>query len=291
MKGARRTAGQLAAIAASAVGVAAGLHIFVLRAAFAPSGVDGLAALLQHLSVRLGTPVSAGVFSLLLNLPLLLLAARVMSRRYVLYTLFYTSLLSLFLLLFAHTGLYQYDCLTPGTGNEPLLAAIFGGAAQGLTAIPLRLGGSSGGVDIVGGMLAVRMPHKNVERLISYVSYLVVGLVLLVFRDLGSVCLSVISIFVCERVSTAFLRPARGALRIELVAPRDAALRGARFVTEELSRHATLTATESADGAPLCSLVAVVGYRQLAPLYTFLAGEPSILLHYTEVLGSRGAPP
>ena len=211
-------AGRVLLILLSALLVAAGMHIFVFRAAFAPSGVDGLATMLQYLSEKhLGVRINAGVFTLGLNLPLLLAAGLLLHRRYVLYTLLYIGGMSVALLLYDLMGLYQYDCLAKES-NEALIAAIFGGAAQGLTAIPLRLGGSSGGVDIVGGLLAIRYPHADLERLIAYVSYLVVGLSLLVYGDLGAVCLSVVSVFTCERVSAFFLRPMRTVLRVEILA-------------------------------------------------------------------------
>ena len=279
----------LLALLASALLVAAGLHVFVYRANFAPSGIDGLATMLQYLSEeKLGYKINAGIFTLALNLPLLFGAWFILRRRYVLYTLFYIGALSLFLMAFDGLGLYQYDCLGD-PACDPLIAAIFGGVAQGITGIPLRLGGSSGGVDVVGGMLAVRFPHKNVERLIAYVSYLVVALAFLVYRDLGSVCLSVISIFVCERVSTVFLRPARGALRFEIVCGRESAARIREFILYDLCHGATILHGEggfSGEGREV--IVCLVSYRRLPELLEYLKGEKEAFLSYSEVLGVHG---
>lgn len=283
-----RPVGEVTLILLSSAAVGTGLHIFVLRAGFAPSGVDGLATMLTYLSGRwLGRTINMGVFTLLLNLPLLLLALRTLPRRFLYYTLVYTLGLSLSLLALEWLGVYQYDCLEGG--RDPLIAAIFGGAAQGLTAIPLRLGGSSGGADIIGTVLAVRMPHRPVERLISYVSYLVILLSLPVFRDLSAVCLSAIAVFVCERVSAAILRPTRGALRFEIVAPPSAAGRIADFVMARLGHGVTvLSATGGYSGEERCVLVSLVGYRRLPELLAFLRREEEVFFSFYEAAGVYG---
>ncbi len=276
-------------IVLSALLVGAGLHVFVYPADFAPAGVDGLATILQYLSGKhLGYKINAGIFTLLLNFPLLLAAGLILRRRYVLYTLLYTVALSLFLVLYDAVGLYRYEGASVGVG--PLIAAVFGGACQGLTGIPLRLGGSSGGVDIIGGLLAARAPHKNVERLIAYVSYAVVALSFFVWGDLGAVCLSVISVFVCERVTGAILRPVRGGLRFEIVAPPASAERIAAFIKGRLLRGATvLPAVGAYSGEEKRMIVCLVARRDLAELFSFLREEKDAFLSYSEIDGILGS--
>ena len=64
-------------VVASAVS-AFGLHIFVFGNSFAPSGIDGIATILQEM-----TKINAGLFTLILNLPLLIAAWFILNRRYV----------------------------------------------------------------------------------------------------------------------------------------------------------------------------------------------------------------
>ena len=109
---------------ATAFLVGMGMHIFIYPNDFAPSGVDGLATMLQKI-----TGVNAGLFTLLINLPLLVAAWFVLKKRYVLLTVLYTVSQSLFLLLFEWLGLYQYV-----TTGDRILPALFGGVAQGLRA-------------------------------------------------------------------------------------------------------------------------------------------------------------
>lgn len=61
------------------------LHIFVYPADFAPSGVDGIAAMLQKL-----TGLGAGYYTLIFNIPLLIASWFVLKKRYVVYTVIFT---------------------------------------------------------------------------------------------------------------------------------------------------------------------------------------------------------
>ena len=141
---AKRTAFfDVAATLLTALLVSIGMHVFIYPNDFAPSGVDGLAAMLQRI-----TGVNAGIFTFAINLPLLIVAWFLLKRRYVLYTLLYTVLLSGCLVLWESVSLYQYVA-----ESDRLLPAVFGGIAQGLTGIMIRLGASSGGVEALQAML------------------------------------------------------------------------------------------------------------------------------------------
>ena len=179
-----------------ALAVALGMHVFVYPSNFAPAGVDGVATMLQEL-----TGINAGFFGLAINLPLLLTALLVLKKRYVLYTLLYTACHSFFLWLLARLLFYQY---TPV--GEGLLAAVFGGVAQGVTGVMLRIGASSGGVDVMACLVRRLLSRGAVERIISLLSLAVVITSFFVYGDLHSVLLSVVEIYVCERVTAFFLR-------------------------------------------------------------------------------------
>ena len=72
------------------------LHVFVYPAEFAPSGVDGIAAMLQKL-----TGFGAGYYTLFFNLPLLAVAWFFLKRRYVVYTVIFTVVSSVLIQVFA----------------------------------------------------------------------------------------------------------------------------------------------------------------------------------------------
>lgn len=94
---------------------ALGLHIFVFGNSFAPSGIDGIATMLQEI-----TKINAGIFTFVLNLPLLIAAWFILKRNYVIYTILFTVLASLWVYILGETHFYQYVVET-----DKVIVAIF----------------------------------------------------------------------------------------------------------------------------------------------------------------------
>lgn len=258
--------------------VGLGMHIFIYPNDFAPSGVDGLAAMLQKL-----TGLNAGLFTLAINLPLLIAAWFVLKKRYVLLTVLYTVTLSLCLLFFEWVGMYQYIATT-----DRILPALFGGVAQGLTGIMLRIGASSGGVDVMGSMIQKRIPHKDVERIISLISVTIIAISFLVYGNLQSVLLSVIEIFVCERVTAKILRSSRNAVKFEIVTEHADAIK--EDILHRVGHGATVLEghglyTEKHKQLILC----VVNYRQIPAFLKVISRYPDTFVYYSDVMGVHGA--
>lgn len=257
--------------------VALGLWVFVYKADFAPSGVDGLATVLQYL-----TKINAGIFTFAINLPLLIAAWFILKRRYVVYTLIYTVVLSVSLLLFEKFGMYQY------TEND-VLAAIFGGVAQGITGILLKIGGSSGGADVIGCMIQKKMPHKNVESIIAYVSYVIIAVGFLVYGNLHSVLLSVIEVFVCEKVAAIILRDRRNAVKFEIVVDGSHTDAIRETIICRLRHGATIMKAEGAfSGQDKDILFCLVSYRQIAEFLRIIKEFDGVFVYYSDVMGVHG---
>ncbi len=126
-----------------------GLYFFVYPASFAPAGVDGIATMLQEI-----TRISAGYFSLLINIPLLIFAWFILKRRFVIYTVVFTLVSSLLLVLFDTIGFPQYVATT-----DKLISAVFSGIILGVrTGLMLKLGASTGGVDVVAAIVQKNVP-------------------------------------------------------------------------------------------------------------------------------------
>lgn len=270
--------------------VAVGLHVFVYKADFAPSGVDGLATMLQYASERyLGRKINAGIFTFVLNFPLLVAAWFILNKRYVVYTIIYTVVISLSLMLLAQFNFPQYDCTIEGTYNSHLVAAIFGGIMQGLTGVLLKIGGSSGGADVIGCMIQKKFPHKDVEKIIAYVSYVVVAIAFFVYGNLNSVCLSVIEIFVCEKVTAVILKSNRSAVKFEIVTDRIHAEEIKRIIMFNLRKGATIINGQGAfTETDKEIIICVINYRQIPEFLKMIKKIPNTFLYYSDVVGVRG---
>ena len=141
------------------------LHVFVLTANFAPLGVDGISTMLQEI-----TKINAGFFVLLINIPLLLIAFIILKKRFVIYTVLFTVVSSVILFILEEVDFFQYQVI-----NEGLIPAVFSGLLLGVrTGIMLKLGASSGGVDILACLIQTKRPFKNIETLISIICYTII---------------------------------------------------------------------------------------------------------------------
>lgn len=272
----------------SALFSALGLWVFVAPGKFAPSGVDGIAAMLQELSKRMvdGQGIPAGYFSTLLNVPLLLIAWFVLKRRYVVYTIIYMGLVSGFTALFA---MVKFPVYIVENETNRFLAAIIGGAAQGLTGIMLKVGGSAGGVDVIACMIQKKRQSQNVEKIIALLSYIIAIFSFFVWHDFDSVIFSFIAIFVCEKVTADILKDARSAVKFEIIADKKNAEQIRNMIIYEAKRGATILKAQGAffeDEKEV--IICLVHYRQFHEFLMKISNYPYAFLSYSNVLGLRG---
>lgn len=192
------------------------LHAFVVPADFSPSGIDGACTILYEV-----TGWNIGWFKIFINIPLMILAWIFLNKKYVLYVIFFTLLDSVGVIIlewanffvFIPTGLSEAEAI-----GYRLLAALFSGVLLGVcVGIMLKLGYSSGGVDIIACLVHKWKPHLNIERIISICAYTIVGVSYFVYWDLTSILLSVVQIFVSEWTIAALLRKARFAIEVKVV--------------------------------------------------------------------------
>ena len=133
--------------------VAAGLSMFTAPNDIAPGGVSGLATALAYL---VGDRIIIGLWTFLLNVPLVIVAWRKLGFRPLARTAVATVLLSLFIDLFT--------AVLPHYTNNILLAACFGGAlcGAGMGLLFVR-GASTGGTDLLSLLLNRAFPNLSVS--------------------------------------------------------------------------------------------------------------------------------
>jgi uncharacterized membrane-anchored protein YitT (DUF2179 family) len=124
------------------------VSVFMARFEIAPSGVSGLAVILNHLDNRL--PI--GLLILLGNIPIQVLGFRILGGwRIVARTVYYIVLYSLAIDLL-RDQFYQIN-----VGDNVLLNAMFGGLLSGVAGgLILRAGGTQGGTSTLGRILQMR---------------------------------------------------------------------------------------------------------------------------------------
>jgi len=188
--------------------VAAGLVLFTIPNDIAPGGVSGLATALAYVS-----PVSVGLWTLLLNIPLIALAWWKLGFHPLAKTIVTTLLLSGFIELFTR--------ILPPYSNNVLLASVLGGVlcGVGMGVIFVR-GATTGGTDLISLMLNRAFPNISVGSLLLIVDATVVVFAVCVFRNIEVALYSIVTIFVTSRTIDAIMQGVDHAKVIYIVTER-----------------------------------------------------------------------
>lgn len=166
---------------------AAGVHVFTRPHNIAPGGITGIATIINFLT---DFPIGIGVT--ILNLPLVFLSAKFISKTFAAKTI---GSLAIFTL----CADYLVKIL-PQYKGDSLLATLFGGAIMGVGLAIIYLSGSTtGGTVIIGVLLKKLFPHVAIGKLGFAVDFTVVGLSVIVFRNIDAALYAVLNIFTANR--------------------------------------------------------------------------------------------
>ena len=172
-------------IGSALVGTA--LSVFTIPNEIAPGGISGLSTALAYV---LGVRVS--VLSLVLNIPIMLAAYRLLGKRSFFYTLLSTALLSGFIELASFLPVY--------TGNI-LIAAVYGGVLTGIGIGILFLRNiTTGGTDLLALMLHKAFPNVPNGTILAVIDGIVVLIAVLVFQKIEVALTSVLTIYFSSKV-------------------------------------------------------------------------------------------
>lgn len=172
-------------IGSALVGTA--LSVFTIPNDIAPGGISGLSTALAYM---LGVRVS--VLSLVLNIPIMLAAYRLLGKRSFFYTLLSTALLSGFIELASFLPVY--------TGNI-LIAAVYGGVLSGIGIGILFLRNiTTGGTDLLALMLHKAFPNVPNGTILAVIDGIVVLIAVLVFQKIEVALTSVLTIYFSSKV-------------------------------------------------------------------------------------------
>ena len=203
------------AIALFAVAYALIYEIFVFPNSFAPAGINGIVTMIQYLF-----RFKVGYLSLIINLPMLVVAWFVLDRSYALRTLTFTLIFSGTLLVSERLGIAESGIIFEATDTGGrLLAAIAAGLFNGfLYSMSVRMGGSTGGTDVVGEFIHHARPEYNTVWVIFTINAVVAVASFFVY-DLKyePVILCAVYIFVNSRTSDAIFKGNRAAAKFEVI--------------------------------------------------------------------------
>lgn len=257
---------------------AVGLYTFVNPANFAPSGIDGIAMMLQKL-----TDVNMGYISLAINIPLLIMAWFFISKKYVIYTTLFTVLSSVMLIVMEKIDMYQYI-----SQNNAWIAVLASGIMLGArTAIMIKIGGSSGGVDIIASVVQQKRPYLNIESLISIFCYIIIGVSFFVYGNIESIIMSIAQMMIFNMAMNSMLKTTRNAVEAHIITDDPHAFK--EDIINNLKHGATIIdGTGMFTGESRKTIVTIINLRQMNDLIKLSRKHPNSFIYFNEVNGVWG---
>ena len=257
---------------------AVGLYTFVNPANFAPSGVDGISMMVQKL-----TDINMGYVSLAINIPLLVIAWFFISKKYVVYTSLFTVVSSVAMIIMEEINMYEYV-----TENNVWIAVFASGIMLGVrTAIMIRIGGSTGGVDIIACIVQKKKPYMNIETLISIFCYVTIGISFFVYGNIESVIMSVIQMLIFNLAMNSVLKTTRNAVEVRIITSDPEQFR--EDIIFNLKHGATVMDCKGMfTGEDKSMIVTIININQMDELIKLSRKYPNSFVYFSEVNGVWG---
>lgn len=200
-------------IAGVAFVAAVNYELFVFPNQFAPSGINGICTMIQHI-----TGVSVGYLSLLINVPLALWCYIEVSKPIALRSMVYVLTFSLGLLILDVVDLSAFAYATEN-GTSKILGPLVAGVIQGYVySILAKASAYSGGTDFISAVIHKRNPNKSVYGMtftmnvfIAIASYFVYDF------QMEPVILCILYSFMSSNVVERLMKSGREAICFEIV--------------------------------------------------------------------------
>lgn len=273
------------AIALFAVAFALSYEIFVFPNNFAPAGINGIVTMVQYLF-----HFKVGYLSLMINLPMLAVAWFVLDRAYALRTLTFTLIFSGTLLVSERIGIAESGIIFAATDTGGrLLAAIAAGLFNGfLYSMSVRMGGSTGGTDVVGEFIHHAHPEYNTVWIIFTINAIVAVSSFFVYDfKYEPVILCVVYIFVNSRTSDAIFKGNRAAAKFEVITTQPEQL--SRELITTLRHGCTVIRAEGMyTHSSRAMLVCVINRRQVVDFERIIRKYDNTFAYISTVNGIVG---
>lgn len=205
--------------------MAIGIDLFLVPSKLSTGGLSGVGTLLYYLW---GIPV--GTTTLVLNIPLFILAFFKLGKKFLVKTIIGTGFLSYFLNVF--------EKITPIT-NDKVLAFIYGSIAVGIgTAIVLKARASTGGTELLANIIRTYRKNIRTGNLITILDAIIVGVNVIFFKDVEIALYSGLAIYIMGKILDIFFEGIDFAKMFLIISPKAQEI--SNRINEELTRGTTL---------------------------------------------------
>ena len=164
------------------------VNAFTAPNKIAPGGFTGIGTLVNYL---LNVPIGAVILAL--NIPLFIIAWKLLGKKFIIKTIIVTIAFTIIIDLFS--------TFVPAYEGDKILASLFGGVLEGIgLSLIFTRGTTSGGTDVLAKLIRLKWPHISMGQIILIGDVIVVAASSIVYRSLESALYAIIVIFVSTRV-------------------------------------------------------------------------------------------
>lgn len=269
---------KLVLIAVLAAASALNYAIFIFPNRFAPAGIDGICTMIQDI-----TGVSIGYLSLVVNIPLLILAWIKLDRDYAIKNSVFILAFSAAAAILSEIDLGAFSYHTE-TSTSVVLAPVASGVIRGIIyAVTLGLNGASGGIDILAALIRKKAPHFNLMNIIfvlnmsvAVCSYFVYG------HQLEPVICGILYFYITSQTSSHIQSSKKENAKIEIITPDATEL--CHEITETLHLSATVLDSHGAhSGGNNKMVVCIAEKKDIPPIRDAVSRFPDAIYFISTV--------
>ena len=253
-------------ITALAVLMAFNYQLFIVENNYAPAGITGIATMIQY-----KTGFSLGYFSLLISVPLCIIAFFIVSKKYAARTLCFSIVYSFTYLLLGELDISAIKYYA--NGQNLIFPVIISGTISGfIYSVLFSLDSCTGGTDVISKCLSVKKPEFNFFWAMFSMNTVVAAASFFVYAktdeagnkvyDYLPVCLCIMYCFISSFVGNYFLRGTKKAYKFTVVTEYPQEI--AQHIHRDLQHACTeITATGSYSGEKKTLLICVMNKHQI----------------------------
>ena len=284
-KGIIKTAAVYFLMVAIACAAAVCYQIFIFENSFAPAGINGIATMIQY---KLN--FSVAYMSLLINIPLCVLAFVFLNKSFAARTTVFALTFSAALLLLQFRIIdLSFLSYKTDNGTSTILAPLASGVINGIIyGAAIRLNGCTGGTDIFAALIHKRRPELNLiwiifamNTAVALTSYFVYGF------KVEPVVLCIIYSFLTSQVSDNILRGSRERIKFEIISP-DCKKLSDEIISELKHTVTVVPAKGMYSGRETEMLICVVQKHQATAMEKIIAAHPGAFAYSTVINETLG---
>ena len=283
--GIMKTIGAYVMIIATALIMALCYQIFIFENSFAPAGINGIATMIQY-----KLHFSVAYLSLLINVPLCILAFIFLDKSFAARTTVFTLTFSAALLLLQYKVIdLSFLSYKTANGTSTILAPIASGVITGIIyGALIRMNSCTGGTDIVAALIHKKWPEQNLMWIIFAMNTCVAAASYFVYDfKMEPVVLCIIYSFLSSQVSDKILRGSRQRIKFEIVSQESKAI--SEEIMSQLKHSVTVVPAKGMfSGREMEMLICVVQKHQVVAMEKIIAAHPDAFAYSTVINETLG---